>query len=254
MREQHPFLDAAVDADAPVWRYFDFPKFVSLLEKRALYFSRADLLGDPLEGSFTKAYAAELRALLTSPSQEVTAEEIQDILRHNAAFFATQSEDIYVNCWHLGDHESMAMWQGYGGGPYGVAIKSTYGVLDAVLPSTFGDPQAPVFLGRVRYLDYSSPSERIPKEYNVFSRFTCKHIAYQHEKEIRAIFMCPNLRFGTCAVLGHSVTVDLETLIRRVMVSPLSPPWFDELVKSVCVRLECDAEVGRSDVLGPPVY
>lgn len=260
MRDQHPFLDATVEAETPVWRYFDFPKFVSLLEKRALYFSRADLLGNPMEGSFTKAYAIDNQTLLSSPPDGVSVEELQNIRRHNEAFFATQSEDIYVNCWHLGDHESMAMWQGYGSGPYGVAIRSTYSALDAVLPDSLSNRfggQSRLYLGRVRYLDYTSAIERIPKEYNVYSRFTCKHIAYQHEKEIRAIFMdpmYPNLWPGGGAVLGHSVAVDLETLVQRVIVSPLSPPWFDELVKSVRVRLDCGADVGRSDVFGPPVY
>jgi len=254
MRDRHPFLDSAVEADTPTWRYFDFPKFVSFLEKRALYFSRADLLGDPLEGSFTKAYAADRQTLLGNPPDGVTAERLQDILQNNEAFFATQSEDIYVNCWHLGDHESMAMWNGYGGGPYGVAIRSTYGALDAALPSKLGELQAPIWLGRVRYLDYTSLTERIPKEYNVLSRFTCKHIAYEHEKEIRALFMYPNLGLGSCAVPGHSLPVDLDLLVRRVIVSPLSPSWFDELVLSVCVRFECKPDVGRSNVFGPPVY
>lgn len=255
MRVQHPFLDAEVENDAPVWRYFDFPKFVWLLEKRSLYFSRADLLGDPLEGSFTMAYAADQRTLLSCPPDGVTSEELQDILRHNKTFFAKSSEDIYVNCWHLGDHESMAMWQGYGGGPYGVAIRSTYGALDAALPSSFGDaPATPILLGRVRYFDYSSVTERIPKAYNAFSRFTCKHIAYQHEKEIRALFMYPNISLGSAAVPGHLLTVDLGALVQRVTVSPLSPPWFDELVQSVCIRFDCKTEVGRSTVFSPAVY
>jgi hypothetical protein len=59
MREQHPVFDAAISRDEPVWRYFDLPKFLSFLQRRALFFSRADLLGDPLEGSFTKATAAQ---------------------------------------------------------------------------------------------------------------------------------------------------------------------------------------------------
>lgn len=36
----------------------DFTKFVSLLAKRALYFARADKLGDPFEGSFSQANIA----------------------------------------------------------------------------------------------------------------------------------------------------------------------------------------------------
>ena len=37
--------------DAVLWRYMDFTKFVSLLEKQALFFARADKLeDDPFEG------------------------------------------------------------------------------------------------------------------------------------------------------------------------------------------------------------
>ena len=39
------------EPDSSIWRYLDFTKLVSLLETRALHFSRADLLGDPYGGS-----------------------------------------------------------------------------------------------------------------------------------------------------------------------------------------------------------
>ena len=35
--------------EAVLWRYMDFTKFVSLLSTNALYFARADTLGDPLK-------------------------------------------------------------------------------------------------------------------------------------------------------------------------------------------------------------
>jgi hypothetical protein len=40
-------------AETRVWRYMDFVKFVAMLEHGGLYFSRADLLDDPFEGTFT---------------------------------------------------------------------------------------------------------------------------------------------------------------------------------------------------------
>ena len=67
MREEHPVFDTKIDVDTVIWRYFDFPKFVSLLQSRALYFSRANLLGDPLEGSVTRAREAARRRLLQNP-------------------------------------------------------------------------------------------------------------------------------------------------------------------------------------------
>jgi hypothetical protein len=69
MREPHPVFTERVEPEELIWRYFDFPKFVSLLNRRAFYFSRADLLGDPLEGSFTKAREAERQRLLDNPPE-----------------------------------------------------------------------------------------------------------------------------------------------------------------------------------------
>ena len=53
MYEEHPSFKSPPD-DAVLWRYMDFTKFVSLLDKRALFFVRADKLGDPFEGTITK--------------------------------------------------------------------------------------------------------------------------------------------------------------------------------------------------------
>ncbi|MFN8224152.1 MAG: hypothetical protein U0R50_13000 [Gaiellales bacterium] len=46
----HPVFNAPPD-DTVVWRYIDLAKLISLLDHRALYFARADTLGDPHEGA-----------------------------------------------------------------------------------------------------------------------------------------------------------------------------------------------------------
>ncbi len=38
-----------------IWRYLDFTKFLSYLDKKALFFTRADKLDDIFEGKFTDA-------------------------------------------------------------------------------------------------------------------------------------------------------------------------------------------------------
>ena len=42
------------DPNIHIWRYMDFTKFVSMLQKGGLIFSRADKLGDPFEGFYPK--------------------------------------------------------------------------------------------------------------------------------------------------------------------------------------------------------
>ena len=64
----------------------------------------------------------------------------------------------------------MALWQGYGGGPYGIAVRTTFGLLDSLVPEKFSGsgivaggapadaddkpPDAmPIFLTQVQYID-----------------------------------------------------------------------------------------------------
>jgi hypothetical protein len=251
MHDRPPILDASVAKEKIVWRYFDFPKFVSVLERGALYFCRADQLGDPLEGSFTHATEVDRDSVLASFPVGVSRERLEDALGGKKTFLKKLAESMYINCWHLGDHESMAMWRGYGDGPYGVAIRSDFGVLNSALSPTACDFKSPIVLGKVVYLDYSSSAVRIPNEDNAYARFFCKHIAYAHEKEIRAVFMEP---VSGSSPDGHFIGVDIDLLVKQVMVSPLAPVWFDQLVSSVCKRLGCAAEVTRSNVFGPPVF
>lgn len=255
MRAQHPVFEAADDPETPIWRYFDFPKFLSLLKEQSLYFCRANLLGDPLEGSFTRAREAERERLLTNPPEGRTWEQLEKIFRHNADLFASMPLCTYVNCWHQGDNESMAMWQGYGGGPYGLAIRSTVGLLDALLPERFGDqPMNDIFIGRVRYVDYASDRERIPAEYNAYAPFVCKSVAYRHESELRALFIDMRFFGNRDAPPGHLVPIDIQSFIQHVTVSPLAPAWFEPLVGSACEHFGLQFPIARSNVFRTPIY
>jgi len=241
MRERHPVFDNNIDPDTTIWRYFDFPKFTSLLINQVLYFSRANLLGDPLEGSFTRAREAERQVFLKNPPEGQTRDQLEKIFKDNASIYARMPNSTYINCWHLGDHESMAMWKVYGGGPYGIAIRSTFGVLDEIIPSKFKGPYRddPIFIGRVKYVDYSSEIERIPAEFNVFGPFMCKALAYQHETEVRAVFNDSSSMMEDDSPKGYFIEVDLKVLIQKVVISPLAPEWFKSIIENINTRANC---------------
>jgi hypothetical protein len=274
MRDSHPSLDRDVPADAVLWRYMDFPKFVSMLKEGALWFSRADLLGDPLEGSFTQAREIERQRLLENPPEGRTREDLEDVFQHNAAINSKNRFMVYINCWHRGDHESMALWQGYGGGPYAVALRTTFGRLDSLLPEKFsgssvvagGAPAAaddepphamPIFLTKVCYIDHSSAIERLKDENNMFTPFTCKSVSYSHEREVRALYWnIPG--FTTSGQLvnpsGLFVPVNLEALITDIVVSPLAPTWFAPLVRSTSDKYGVSFVLTPSLTSRDPVY
>jgi len=52
---ENPAFIAPANVDVKIWRYMDFTKFVSMLEEAGLFFARLDRLGDPFEGSSTRA-------------------------------------------------------------------------------------------------------------------------------------------------------------------------------------------------------
>jgi hypothetical protein len=257
MRDSNPCLERDVPSDSVLWRYLDFPKFVSMLKESSLWFSRADLLGDPLEGSFTQAREIERQRMLANPPGGQTRAELEAVFRHNERVVSDSLRTVYINCWHCGTHESMALWRGYGGGPYAIAVRTTFGLLDSLLPEKFsgssvvaggapaqnddGPPAAmPIFLTKVRYIDHGSTTERLPDENNMFTPFAFKSLSFAHESEVRAVYWnIPGFDLATGELVeppGLFVPVQLQTLITEVVVSPLAPAWFGHLVQNVTDR------------------
>ncbi len=56
MYEKHPVFTPPPDENVKIWRYMDFTKFFSFIDKKALFFTRIDQLEDKFEGRFTKFF------------------------------------------------------------------------------------------------------------------------------------------------------------------------------------------------------
>jgi hypothetical protein len=125
------------DPNTKIWRYMNFTKFVEMLESSSLYFPRADRLGDPFEGSWSKPFP--LSDILFSPT-----EDKRYGVAPGRALFKLLREYVFVSCWHMNEYESTAMWSVYGGSNGAVAVQSTYSLLRERLPPAF-------HLGMVRY-------------------------------------------------------------------------------------------------------
>jgi hypothetical protein len=116
----------------------------------------------------------------------------------------------------------------------------------------------------VKYIDYDV--DPIP-EHNMLYPFVRKRKSFEYEKEVRALFSLIfdppldgppperlDLLTKPAGPLGIHVPVDLAGLIVRVRVSPVSPSWFTELVRSVLYRYQLEIDVVQSDIDGDPVY
>ena len=214
--------------DAVLWRYMDFTKFVSLLERKALFFAKASQLGDPFEGSLATSTLAEIQRMgLVNP------EDLREDLR--------RARDRHlVNCWHEGDHESAAMWKLYG---EHIAIRSTS---DRFCRSFVCEDD--IYVGRVLYVDYETADINLN---NLFNLFLHKRNNFEHEREVRA--MTSVKEGATAAWSGQYYAVDVEVLIEKVVVAPYADEWFVELVQAVAENYGLQAPVRRSALGVPPI-
>jgi hypothetical protein len=227
----HPAFKKPDSPGCTIWRYMDFTKFVSMLAKRGLFSPRVCCLDDPFEGSTPKANVLWREELATNHGLE------RDAFAPLGAGLKWSRQWTLVNCWHMNDVESAAMWHLYSQSDEAIAIKSTFGLLDQCL----GDH---CYIGMVEYLDYDSDTDVIESRNNL-ATFVHKRKSFEHEKELRALFQdlptikrSDGLRAHDIHAEPHDngrwVPVDLNELVTEVVVAPQAPPWFKELVEDVC--------------------
>ena len=113
----HPDLSVPPD-DAKIWRYLNFTKFAAMLQKRSLYFRRADQFSDCWEGVIPIWLLDWINDHVELPKWAT------------GAMFAEHFRNVeicrqYLNCWHQSDFESAAMWSIYAANEEALAVQST---------------------------------------------------------------------------------------------------------------------------------
>jgi hypothetical protein len=201
------------------WRYMDIPKFIYLLETKRLFFSRADLLGDPQEGFVTKSTYERVR--ITERSFNMAGLNDQWIKERQGL-----RKKIYVNCWHTAKHESEKMWKRYCGFDQGVAVRTT----SERLLSVITDSEVQVCC--VEYRDYQKDCFYWEMQNSPFSVFTLKPTAFADDREVRLLKLLSSQAEGEAPV-GINIDVNLEQLIDGVYINPFSPEWHLPLVHSL---------------------
>jgi len=142
MFREHPQFSPPQETDIRIWRYLDFTKFVSLLDRQALFFARSHKLNDPFEGSYARANRRQ---------RSVPNDELPDRVYKQGQSGKDIRKNTLINSWHMNEQESAAMWQLYLKSDEGVAIQSTYRRLTESFHATKED----VFVGIVKYIDYN---------------------------------------------------------------------------------------------------
>jgi len=252
MYEDHQAFVKPANVNVKIWRYLDFTKFVDLLIKSELFFTRCDKLEDPFEGSYPQAnfILRELRSDLFKDGAPTPV--IKELARITYQQFRKY---MVVNCWHINEFESAAMWNLYLKSNEGIAIQSTY---NRLISSFNGDSSYTIHVGLVQYIDYKN---YFMPEGNLFFPFLHKRISYEHEHELRALIMMPipskdgKLDFSSePSFEGKNVPVNLDVLIDNIFVCPFAPSWFLDLVKNVLIKFNIGKEVKQSQLLESPFY
>ena len=210
--------DRVTPDETLLWRYMPVRYFYDLLEQRALFFTRLMFYHR------TDAFEGALQYGVSKLHEQVVREkggDAQEFLQARERFVKKFLNVVLVNCWHERAYESRPMWDRYGEKSGAVAIVTTFERLKRSLPSQ-------VDVGHVDYLDPAS-DEIINHSADPSHRAFQKRREFEDEREVRGvIFDWPEhgpkpdeeipIEPGT--EIGYHVSVDLDCLLQRVVISP----------------------------------
>lgn len=207
----------------------DLAKFEWLVTKRALYFRRADLFPDPLEGTLPSANR-RIGRFFGFP-MDPDSETGREFNQHKERIWAQFRRWMYVNCWHRGVEPSEDMWERYGAGGTGVAICSSFARQVLAIHSS----QRIIHISDVEYLD---PDEAPVHERSLAAALVRKARSYSTENEVR--MFTSKVPLGSEATIWDepesdhvSVPVNLSHLISRVAFGPHTTAATREHVKLI---------------------
>ena len=237
------------DNNQKIWRYMDFSKYVDLLTTSELHFARADKFEDPYDCSAMQFFGEPYKQLSSANPQG--KERTRQVNTFGRLF-------VYLNCWHMNDVQSAALWKLYSENKYEtIAIQTTFEKLDSEIKLKYS--RDGIRISKVKY-DLENAGEPIgnPPEGRLFSILGWANIIYKrpsfaHEKELRAfIFQGYDKRKENDTLRNEAhleklmkerdefirIPIDPAKLIEKVYVSPLAKDLFVELVKNVSGELK----------------
>jgi len=263
--ETHHEVLIKCDPNTIIFRYMDLDKFESLLKDKSLFFCRSDKFSDPFEGSQLVKEAEyrpeESKRLASFSGRTISQQEAQKSSNDLAEFHKKCKKSFIVNCWHINNGESDAMWRLYLKTNEGVAIQST--VKDLI--ESFKENEDQIMLSKVRYLDYQKDIYYHPKDYpingyNAISPIIHKRLAFSHESELRVFRQIndaihdihywdnqPNKK-------GKFISVNLNKLIKNIILPPTSDEGVKKVVQTLLKENNFDFLIERSKLDDEPTY
>jgi len=250
--------------DAVIWRYLTFPKFVSLLTTRALWFSKLSILNDTLEGTMPERVRESVRRGYREmeewfPDARRTQQVRQFVERNEES----GRELLVASCWHAGTLELRRLWVEYVGGNEGVAIRST----PRDLANSLAVAHNKWWIGNVEYVGFERfDGMSAYQAHQAHLRAFLKDERFSHESELRIATMnlvspgCLNpdgspptesqrsgLVYSTDRA-GILVQSRLPLLIKEVRTAPGASKWHCNLIALLVTQAELRCPISRSTI------
>jgi hypothetical protein len=224
--------------DTVIWRYMDLPKFRDMLRRTAIFFSRADMQSDKLEGEYPPAMVEELEKRFKGGMPSIDGVRRTFLQWH----WEKEIPSRLISCWSAGPRESRRKWSQHTRRKESVAIRSTVERLKKCFNDKTEDPV--VWIGQVRYGEEENrlPRSRFRWDANfMLYPFFAKKEDYRWESEIRATANIALLQQSESK--GSYVKADLRTLIDSLWVHPQASARFRDSIARILAESEFD-EVG----------
>lgn len=241
----------------PLRRYISHKKLLDLLENKRFFVSRIDVFKDQFEAEYTKQLCDAFSMWKIYSD---------DVLQKGGAHYWRDKilSSTYISCWTLNMLDNMALWRLYNGGCNNcVAIDVMLG--DAI---QLFDPQTQLLNVRavkVEYIDHFSHDnpQLLLDENGLVDLPRIKNIGYAFEDEVRIIYSTAN-NLKVCKrhdINKHSYfdekhlvisNINLESLIRKITISPDADDDYIEYIKALLEKFELDIPVELSVLKNPP--
>ncbi|MBV9301243.1 MAG: hypothetical protein JOY62_08260 [Acidobacteriaceae bacterium] len=194
-----------------IWRYVPLEQLVAILWKRAIHFSPLSTMSDITEGQLPLRAWEETKKQL--PKNVLDGHGCIDAETMMSCMVRQRRDDACISCWYMGPADCLKMWRDYAPSN-GIAIQSTV----QRLASCFRECQIPLTISPVKYFP---PEEKEKYTGEAFwgSLFIKHANGFQHERELRALCVRPNVECGV------NISVDLEIMIERLVLSPELKQW-----------------------------
>jgi len=190
----------------------------------------------------------------------------------------------FINCWHLSEFESSAMWDIYSQKNEGIAIISS----ESQFKKSFSEIPQDIMGGLIEYGDYNDEEFEM-EDGNGFTPVLHKRNSFSYENEYRLAYWDTSVTHKTLIAKngffnwdgkilpdvtgsgrttvgrseneietldikpGFSLDCDINELIQEIYVSPLADDWFFEMITDVSKKYGIDAPVRRSELLSSPM-